>query len=32
MEPDFMKFQAQAAELGDAVVPGMIEVLTEGPD
>ncbi len=26
-----MKFQTQAAELGDAAVPGMIEVLARGP-
>jgi hypothetical protein len=31
MESHFMKFQTQAAELGDAAVPGMIEVLARGP-
>ena len=30
-EPHFMRFQNQASELGDGVVPGMIEVLERGP-
>jgi hypothetical protein len=30
-EPHFMRFQDQASELGDGVVPGMIEVLARGP-
>ena len=30
-EPHFVRFQNQASELGDGVVPGMIEVLERGP-
>jgi hypothetical protein len=30
-EPHFMRFQNQASELGDGVMPGMIEVLERGP-
>jgi hypothetical protein len=30
-EPHFTRFQKQASELGDGVVPGMIDVLAKGP-
>jgi hypothetical protein len=30
-EPNSMRFENQASELGDGVVPGMIEVLARGP-
>jgi hypothetical protein len=30
-EPHFIRFNNQASELGDEVVPGMIEVLAKGP-